>query len=205
MEIAKNLVPPKRSASLPKYLSEEEMARLFEAARSDIVNGIRDYAILAVLGYTGLRVSELCYLNVEDIDFKEKTIKVRSGKGDKDRLVIFEDKTENALKEHLTYKNRHICKDDPAAIFASAVKGRMIPRTVEEIVKKYAKLAGINKQVTPHVLRHTMATTLLKHGADIRIIQQLLGHASIATTQIYTHVDEEMLKRAYNKSKPEYK
>jgi len=205
MDVAEKLVPPKRSASLPKYLSEEEMAKLFEAARSDEVNGIRDYAILTVLGYTGLRLSELCNLNVEDIDFTEKTIKVRSGKGDKDRVVIFEDKTEEALKKHLTYKNRHMSKDESSAIFVSAEKNRIATNSVEVLVEKYAKKAGIPKKVTPHVLRHTMATTLLKHGADIRIIQQLLGHASIATTQIYTHVDEEMLKKAYSKSKPEYK
>jgi integrase/recombinase XerD len=205
MNIAEKMVPPKRSASLPKYLSEEEMARLFEAAQNDEVNGIRDYAILTVLGFTGLRLSELCNLNIEDIDFSEKTIKVRSGKGDKDRVVIFEEKTEEALKKHLTYKDRHFSKDEPSALFVSAKKERIASNSVEALVTKYAKIAGINKIVTPHVLRHTMATTLLKHGADIRIIQQLLGHSSIATTQIYTHVDEGMLKKAYDKSKPEYK
>jgi integrase/recombinase XerD len=205
MNVAEKMVPPKRSASLPKYLSEEEMARLFEAAKGDVVNGLRDYAILTVLGFTGLRLSELCNLNIEDIDFSEKTIKVRSGKGDKDRVVIFEEKTEEALKKHLTYKDKHFSKDEPSALFVSAKKERIAPNSVELLVTKYAKIAGINKVVTPHVLRHTMATTLLKHGADIRIIQQLLGHSSIATTQIYTHVDEGMLKKAYDKSKPEYK
>ncbi len=205
MVVAEKMVPPKRSASLPKYLSEEEMAKLFEAARNDEVNGIRDYAIITVLGYTGLRLSELCNLDVEDIDFTEKTIKVRSGKGDKDRVVIFEDKTEEALKKHLTYKDRHFSKEEPSALFVSAKKERIATNSVEALVTKYTKIAGINKVVTPHVLRHTMATTLLKHGADIRIIQQLLGHSSIATTQIYTHVDEDMLKKAYSKSKPEYK
>jgi integrase/recombinase XerD len=205
MNIAEKMIPPKRSASLPKYLSEEEMARIFEAARNDEVNGIRDYAIITVLGFTGLRLSELCNLNIEDIDFSEKTIKVRSGKGDKDRVVIFEEKTEEALKKHLTYKDRHFCKNEPSALFVSGKKERIASNSVEVLVTKYAKIAGINKVVTPHVLRHTMATTLLKHGADIRIIQQLLGHSSIATTMIYTHVDEGMLKKAYDKSKPEYK
>ena len=205
MDIAKELSPPKRPESLPKYLSEEEMAHIFAAAKTDKTNGLRDYAILLVLGYTGLRVQELCNLNVEDIDFHEKTIKVKSGKGEKDRVVIFEEMTEEALKNHLTNKHRYISQDEPAAVFVSSQLERIIPRSVEKLVKKYAAEAGIPKKVTPHVFRHTMATTLLKHGADIRFIQQLLGHSSIATTQIYTHVDEEMLKRAYKKSKPEYK
>jgi integrase/recombinase XerD len=205
MDIARELKPPKRAESLPKYLSEEEMAKIFEVAKRDKTNGLRDYAILTVLGYTGLRVNELCSLNAEDIDFNEKTIKVTMGKGDKDRIVIFEEKTEEALKNHLVDITRYISKSEPSALFVTAQCKRILPRSVELLVHKYAEEAGIHKKVTPHVFRHTMATMLLKHGADIRIIQQLLGHASIATTQIYTHVDEGMLKKAYDKSKPEYK
>ena len=205
MDIARELKPPKRPESLPKYLSEDEMSKIFEVAKIDKTNGLRDYAILTVLGYTGLRVNELCSLNAEDIDFNERTIKVTMGKGDKDRIVIFEEKTEQALKNHLMDKTRYLSKSEPNALFVTAQCERILPRSVELLVHKYAEKAGIPKKVTPHVFRHTMATMLLKHGADIRIIQQLLGHSSIATTQIYTHVDEGMLKKAYDKSKPEYK
>jgi len=205
LDIAKDVKPPKRPGSLPKYLNEEEVWKLFEAVAADQFNGKRDLAILSVLAYTGLRVSELTHLDVEDLDFNEKTIRVRAGKGDKDRIVIFEENTEKAIRTHLKDPDRQISKDEPGALFVSSKKTRIGPLRIERLIKHYAEKAGIEKNVTPHVLRHTMATALLKRGADIRIIQQLLGHSSIATTQIYTHVDQHMLRTVYSKSKPKYK
>jgi len=196
-DVADGLTPPRRPKSIPRYLSEEEVSRLLKAAEGNP----RDYAILVTLAYTGLRVSELCNLNIEDVDFSEKTIRVISGKGDKDRIVIFEENTENAIVQYLRVR---AVPQEGTPLFTSTRRKRITPRSVELMIQKYARQAGITKKVTPHVLRHTMATSLLKHGADIRIIQQLLGHSSLSTTEIYTHVDEEMLRQAYRKSKPKY-
>lgn len=193
-----DLVVPKRSQQLPKYLNEEETHALIESARENI----RDYAILRTLAYTGVRVSELCNLEIEDIDFSQGIIQVRSGKGDKDRIVVLEEKTAEALKNYLAVRYRKKSKTNK--IFISRKGCAISPLSVERLVKKYAKKAGIVKKVTPHVLRHTLATTLLNHGADIRFIQTILGHASVSTTQIYTHLDNESLKKMYMKTKPEY-
>lgn len=193
-----NVSVPKRSQQLPKYLNEEETHALIEASRGNI----RDYAILHVLAYTGIRVGELCNLKIEDIDFDKGIIHIRSGKGDKDRIVIMEERTGFALNKYLNERNRK--KVDFTNVFLSERNRPISPLSVERIVKKYAKISGINKRVTPHVLRHTLATTLLNHGADIRFIQSILGHASVSTTQIYTHLDNESLKKLYEKHKPKF-
>lgn len=198
LETAKDITPPKRPGSLPKYLTEEEAHRLLQMAEQNK----RDYAILVLLGYSGLRVSELCHLDIEDLDIQNKTVHVRSGKGDKDRVVIIEDKTADALRQYLSV--RLTPKKHSQRLFISEERRPISQRTVERLVKRYALDAGIEKRVTPHVLRHTLATTLLRRGADIRFIQKILGHSSISTTQVYTHVDEDMLRKAYEKSKPDY-
>jgi len=196
LDTATQLTPPKRKGALPKYLTEDEARKLLRAAEKDA----RDHAILVVLGYTGLRVSEACALRCEDIDLAERTLHVMSGKGDKDRIVVFENNTSMALRRWL--ENRGIIEHD--SLFVNRRGGPLTTRSMERLVRKYARAAGIQKTVTPHVMRHTLATTLLRRGADIRIIQQLLGHASVATTQIYTHVDDAMLKGAYDKAAPDY-
>lgn len=198
LDAAKDIKPPKRTSSLPKYLTEDEAHKLLDAAGPDP----RDYSILVLLGYSGLRVSELCHLDIEDLDLANKAVRVRSGKGDKDRIVIIEEKTVDALKRYLQV--RISPKKHSQRVFISEDHTPICQRTVERIVKKYALNAGIEKHVTPHVLRHTLATTLLRRGADIRFIQKILGHSSISTTQVYTHVDEDMLRKAYEKSKPDY-
>ncbi len=192
LDAADTLPPPQRRKSLPKYLTEAEAHRLLMAAEHDP----RDHAILTILAYTGLRVSEVCHLDCEDISLGERTLGVVSGKGDKDRMVVFAQPTAVALRRWMEAREE-VGHD---ALFINRNGGRLTPRSVQRIVKQYADDAGIRKAVTPHVLRHTMATTLLRHGADIRIIQQLLGHSSIATTQIYTHVDDAMLRSAYDKA-----
>ncbi|MDP8012161.1 MAG: site-specific tyrosine recombinase/integron integrase [Thermoplasmata archaeon] len=189
------LQAPKRSRKLPSYLNEKEMANILNAAKENE----RNYIILLTLAYSGLRVSELSSLKIEDIDFYDNFIHVRSGKGDKDRLVAID---ENVLKIIKNYLNKE--KRSEGYLFISQ-KGTKITSThIERIVKYYAQKAGIKKKVTPHTIRHTFATILLKNGADIRFIQQILGHSTIATTQIYTHVDEDALKEVYEKTKPHY-
>jgi integrase/recombinase XerD len=186
------LEPPRRPERLPRYLSEEETHRLFEASRASP----RDYAILHVLGYGGLRVGELCHLRLEDIEFDRHLLHVRSGKGDKDREVVLEERTIAAIERYLA--DRAVEGVESPRLFP------LTPVTVERMVRKRAQQAGIAQHVTPHVLRHTLATVLLRKGCDIRYIQKLLGHASVATTQIYTHVDTQALRDAYQKARPEY-
>jgi integrase/recombinase XerD len=190
--VADQLEPPRRPERLPRYLSEEEMHRLFEAVR----DSPRDSAIVHVLAFAGLRVSELCHLQLEDVEFERNILHVRSGKGDKDREVILEDRTRAAIDRYLT--DRTLAGETGLRLFPVG------PVTVERIVRRAAASASIPHRVTPHMLRHTLATALLSRGCDIRYIQKLLGHASVATTQIYTHVDTQALRNAYQRAKPEY-
>ncbi len=192
LSVADQLEPPRRPERLPRYLSEEEMHRLFEAVRSSP----RDSAIVHVLAFGGLRVSEVCHLALEDIEFERNILHVRSGKGDKDREVVLEDRTRAAIDRYLTERT-----------LAGVSNLRLFPIgsvTVERIVRRAAQNAGIPRRVTPHMLRHTLATALLSRGCDIRFIQKLLGHASVSTTQIYTHVDTQALRDAYQRAKPQY-
>ncbi|MGI0071679.1 MAG: site-specific tyrosine recombinase/integron integrase [Thermoplasmata archaeon] len=192
LAVADQLEPPRRPERLPRYLSEEEMHRLFEAVR----DSPRDSAIVHVLAFAGLRVSEVCHLELEDIEFERNILHVRSGKGDKDREVILEDRSRAAIDRYLT--DRTLAGESTRRLFPVG------PVTVERIVRRAAATATIPRRVTPHMLRHTLATALLSRGCDIRYIQKLLGHASVATTQIYTHVDTQALRNAYQRAKPEY-
>ena len=190
--VADQLEAPRRPERLPRYLGEEEMHRLFDAVRASP----RDNAIVHVLAFAGLRVGELCHLLIEDIEFERNILHVRSGKGDKDREVVLEDRTRAAIDRYLTERN--LAGDTDPRLFPVG------PVTVERVVRHAAATAGIPRRVTPHMLRHTLATALLSRGCDIRYIQKLLGHASVATTQIYTHVDTQALRDAYQRAKPEY-
>ncbi len=189
---ADTLEPPRRPERLPRYLTEEEVHRLLGA----VAASPRDSAIVHVLAFAGLRVGELCRLKVEDIEFERNILHVRSGKGDKDREVVLEDRSRAAIDRHLS--ERASGGASSARLFPVG------PVTVERLVRRAAAGAGIPRRVTPHMLRHTLATTLLSHGCDIRYIQKLLGHASVATTQIYTHVDTQALRDAYQRAKPQY-
>ena len=156
---------------------------------------MRNRIILTLLYSSGLRISELLNLKLNDIDFKTRTMRIR-GKGDKDRIVLFDQDALDLLNDYNTLR-------DPSNDFLIYNKNgnKLSSRYVEILIKKYAERAGIKKKVTPHVLRHSFATHLLKHGVDIRIIQQLLGHASLSTTQIYTSVDMETVKDIYDKAR----
>ncbi len=194
-DIAKSIKAPRRPRQMPKYLTEEEVRKLLDAAK----DRPRDYAILSLLAYSGLRVSELCNLRIEDVDLSERVVYVHSGKGDKDRIVVISEKAAEAIENYI------FSREDSLEFLFSSQKSEKITRVqVFRIVKKYAVKAGIKKNVTPHVLRHTLATTMLRRGVDIRYIQQFLGHSSVATTQIYTHVDDNALKKVYDKVMQEY-
>jgi integrase/recombinase XerD len=190
--MAEGLEVPRRPERLPHYLNEEEIHRLFDAVRESP----RDSAIIHVLAYCGLRVGELCHLSLEDVEFATNVLHVRSGKGDKDREVLLEERSRAAIDRYLT--DRTLAGEGSTRLFPIG------PVTVERIVRRAAAQAAIGRRVTPHMLRHSLATALLSRGCDIRYIQKLLGHASVATTQIYTHVDTQALRDAYQRAKPQY-
>ncbi len=184
-------------------ISEKELNNLFAGANTNTLPGLRDFALLAMLFATGLRVSELCSLD-RDTDFSSGEISVR-GKGGKVRVIFISEEAKQAVKKYL-----HERTDIDEAMFVDhspRAKSRMIkeesirltPRSVERTLNKYAELAGIAKKCTPHVLRHSFATDLLYNGADLRTVQMMLGHASIATTQIYTNVTNKFLRDQYEK------
>ena len=185
---------PERSLDL---ISATELNRLIGSADGADEKSLRDRAILELLFSTGLRVSELCSLD-SDLDLSRDEFSVR-GKGEKVRVVFLSPSAKDALKAYLKVR-----KDMGEALFVNTARGRergerLTPRSVERLIKRYAAKAGITKKVTPHVLRHSFATDLLSNGADIRSVQQLLGHASINTTQIYTHVTDSHLRDIHKK------
>jgi site-specific recombinase XerD len=178
-------------------ISVEELARLLAAPDTTSPKGLRDKAVLELFFSTGLRLSELCSLN-RDLDLSKDEFSVR-GKGEKVRVVFLSSSAKDAIREYL--KGRKDL-DEPLFIQYSSNKGstsRLTPRSIERIVKYYAIKAGISKKVTPHVIRHSFATDLLSNGADIRSVQMMLGHANIATTQIYTHVTDKQLRDVHKK------
>lgn len=188
------------------FLEFEEVERLLEAATGDDLRNLRDRAILELLFSAGLRVSELVSLNREQVNLGKDEFSVR-GKGSKLRVVFLSPGAKSTLKRYLDHRT----DIDPALFVAHGKKGlinlsakkreslRLTPRSVERRVKYYAQKAGITKDVHPHTLRHSFATDLLMNGADIRAVQSMLGHASITTTQIYTHVTNERLREIHQK------
>lgn len=187
------------------FLDHDELERLFAAASEDKKTGLRDRAILEMLYSTGLRVSELAGLDRTKVDLNRREFMVR-GKGSKPRIVFLSDRATEALVRYL-----HSRADSFNPFFVSigrnskktditlGEKKRLTTVSIQNIVRKAALIAGIMKKVTPHVLRHSMATSMLQEGADIRSVQELLGHASITTTQIYTHVTNKRLREVHEK------
>ena len=185
------------------YLAEEEMDRLFSKPDITTIQGVRDKAILHLLFSTGLRVSEICNLKIKDINLKQDEFSIK-GKGGKVRVVFLDENAKESLDKYL--KSR---RDESDYLFISyghkntddgkliTEDGNITPRSVQRMIKKYAAAGGITKQISPHTLRHSFATDLLRSGADIRAVQTLLGHSSITTTQIYTHVTDQHLKEVH--------
>jgi len=173
-------------------ITPQELGRLLDAPDITTLQGLRDKAILEALFSTGLRVSELCSIP-RDIDLSADDFSIR-GKGEKVRVVFLSDEAKKAIKGYLEKR-----KDLNDSLFVTTAGSPIIPRTVQRIIKHYAVKAGIGKKVTPHVVRHMFATDLLGNGADLRSVQMLLGHANIATTQIYTHITDKALRETHKK------
>jgi tyrosine recombinase XerC len=193
------LSSPKLEKHLPSFMSEEEVYRLIESAfaknEKDVL-GLRNRAILEVFYSSGLRISELVGLNIDDIDFISGIIKVR-GKGKKERIVPIGDTALSAVKKYLDKR-----KKQTDAAFLNNNNHRISSRGVRYVLEKYLKASGIKPGVSAHTFRHSFATHLLNHGADLRTVQELLGHVNLATTQIYTHLTTEKLKSVYDKAHP---
>jgi integrase/recombinase XerD len=189
--ISSYLDTPKLWQTIPDILTEQETERLISQPCSETAVGARDRAILEVLYASGLRVSELCSLQIHSID--ETFVKVK-GKGSKERLVPIGTKALEAVDHYLLHFRDRFNGD---ALFVTN-KGKRIDRiTVWKMIKRYAKLAGIEKNISPHTLRHSFATHLLDHGAELRVIQEMLGHADISSTDRYTHVSRAKLKESF--------
>ena len=195
-----NLITPKLPKKLPNFLYPEEVNRLLASPDTATLPGKRDRAILELLYGTGMRVIELCRLNESDLDFDEGEVKV-FGKGAKERIVIFGSFAARALRDYLAQGR----PAKTAALFVGRRGTRLTTRQVERLIRFYAKKAGLQKKVTPHTLRHSFATHLLEGGADLRMTQELLGHVSLSTTQVYTHVTKEHLKQVYDAAHPRAK
>jgi len=203
---AKLISSPKQDKLLPEFLTIEDINRLLEppAIESDkslhTLLLFRNYTILELLYATGLRVSEICSLNIEDIDLENREIRV-TGKGNKERIVLFGEYARKALLKYIDDVRPVLMngKTDKA-LFVSKYGLRLSPRRIEKIVRSYSKSVG--KRIHPHKLRHTFATHLLDGGADLKVVQELLGHADLSTTQIYTHISGRRARKTYLAAHP---
>jgi integrase/recombinase XerC len=196
---ARLISSPKLPKQLPRFLTVDEIFGLVEKPEGLSFIEQRDRAILELLYSSGLRVGELSGLNVEDVNLEEGLVKVM-GKGRKERIVPVGSKAREALRSYLVEKM--LQKKSDKALFVSRNGKRLDPRGIRRIVRKYSLALGIEGKVSPHTLRHTFATHLLQSGADLRVIQELLGHASLSTTQKYTHLDITHLMDIYDKAHP---
>ncbi len=205
---------PKQEKTLPLFLNEDEADRLVEVPlwegqgsrvkgqgkRAEQWLSLRDHAMLETLYSTGMRVGELVALDVADMDFFAGMVKLR-GKGKKERMVPITERALRAIRSYL--KERPPTIDHrPNAVFVNHLGKRITTRSVARIVERYARLVSLKRKISPHTIRHSFATHLLDRGADIRAVQELLGHSSLSTTQIYTHVTTQRLKEAYEKAHP---
>ena len=191
---------PKKSKSLPKVMTKKEVSQLIKHVEMNKKKNLRDDALIELLYSTGLRVSEVANLKLKDINLKKSEIKIL-GKGNKERIVIFNNKSKEKIIRYLKNDKRYI-SIKTEALFQNKFKEALSTRSIQRILKKYLNFSGINSKYSTHTLRHTFATHLLEGGADIKVIQQLMGHSSPETTKIYTHVSSSTLKNVYNNSHP---
>lgn len=196
---------PKTPKRLPHTIKENELDLLFEGIDTSTTLGYRNYLILEVLYACGLRVSELCGLQIKDIDFSNQSILIH-GKGSKDRMVLIYDSLADKLKHYITYeRNDLLFKNDDVAnrtLFLNNKGGSLTTRGVRVIINKLIEDIGESFKLSPHMIRHSFATSMLNNGADLRSVQELLGHENLSTTQIYTHVSYEAMKKTYFESFP---
>jgi len=194
---------PKIWRKLPHFLNLDEVSRMIELPNLRKKDGIRDRAILELFYGTGMRVSELAGLRTEGVNFEAGFLRCQ-GKGSKERIIPLGEKAREALSKYMTAVRVKVKSREGASPFVFTGRGNkgLTRMTLWRVIRKYARLAGIQKKISPHTLRHSFATHLLERGADLRVVQELLGHSDIATTQIYTHVNKDRLKAIHEKFHP---
>lgn len=202
---AEHILTPKQKRAVPHHLTVDDMFRLLDSIKTDSVAGLRNRALLETLYSTGIRVSELTGLNMDDVDFEQRLMRIK-GKGNKERIVPVGDKALDAIKayrDELLNEVKGGKRSLPdEALFLNLRNKRLTTRSVARILDQVAKSSGLLVPVSPHALRHSFATHLLDSGADLRAVQELLGHKSLSTTQRYTHVSIDRLMVSYDKAHP---
>lgn len=203
---AENLISPKKPKSLPKFLTDEEMLNLLNNVNINTPAGLRNRAILELLWATGMRVSELSGLNFEDLNLDENEITV-FGKGAKERIVLISERAKKYLMQYLETARPLISSypaesNDKAPVFINKTGYRLQNKSIRNAINDVAEKIQLPKHVTPHMFRHSFATKMIENGADLRVVQELLGHASISNTQIYTHISAQHLNQEYLKAHP---
>jgi len=195
---------PKQEKKLPRCLDYEEVKKLIETPPMDNWLGVRDRAIMETLYSTGVRISELVGLNIEDIDFLGEIVHIR-GKGKKERLAPIGSSALQVIQYYMEFRSKRAQNEnnfDMKVLFVNKHGGRLSSRSVRRKMDKYLAMAGMDPSISPHTLRHSFATHMLNNGADLRSVQELLGHQSLSTTQIYTHMTTKRLKQVYDQAHP---
>ncbi|MCK5595566.1 site-specific tyrosine recombinase XerD [bacterium] len=196
-----NLDSPKTGLYLPEVLSQDEVERLL-ALPNNKEQGVKDKAILELLYATGMRVSELINLPIDNVDLHEGYLKC-IGKGSKERIIPVGRKAQRAVKKYIeVVRSKYVSRGNSNMLFITRLGRRYTRQGIWKTIKKYSGLMGLNKEITVHTLRHCFATHLLSHGADLRSVQEMLGHVDISTTQIYTHIDRARLREVHQKFHP---
>ena len=197
---ADSVFTPKLDKKLPEFLDADKIIKLITSPSGDDLSGLRDRAILEVLYSTGMRVSELVGLNQEDVDFIAGAAKVR-GKGKKERITLLGKKAQRALDNYIN-ERKTAGSGESKALFLNKRGTRLTDRSVRRIIDKYIRQCSIEQKISPHSIRHSFATHMLNNGADLRSVQELLGHKNLSTTQIYTHLGTRRIKEMYAKAHP---
>lgn len=205
---AENLISPKRPKSLPKFLSMNEIEQILSNINIDTPAGYRNRAILELLWASGMRVSELSGLNFGNLNLENNEITV-FGKGSKERIILITDRAKSYLQGYIDYARSMIAKGytlepitDTTPVFINKTGYRLQTRMIRNVINEIVEKIELPKKVTPHMFRHSFATHLIENGADLRVVQELLGHASISNTQIYTHISMQHMKDVYNETHP---
>src|SRR4030043_475546 len=195
---------PKQEKKLPRFLEYEEVKKLLSTPPVNTWLGARDRAILETLYSTGIRVSELVALNMDDVDFLGEVVHIR-GKGKKERITPISSSALQIIQHYIEFRNKRAQNNnnfDSRVLFVNKHGRRLSTRSVRRKMDKYLKISGLDPEISPHTLRHSFATHMLNNGADLRSVQELLGHQSLSTTQIYTHLTTKKLKETYDKAHP---
>lgn len=206
---ADSLISPKKGKSLPKFLTDDEMEKILDNVEINTPAGFRNKAILELLWATGMRVSELSGLNFGDLELENNEIRV-FGKGAKQRIVLISNRAKKYLEQYIKTARPlvtginaiNVDENEDSPVFINNTGYRLQTKSIRNTINQIVEKIHLPKHVTPHVFRHSFATRLIENGADLRVVQELLGHSSISNTQIYTHISTQHLKEVYNNSHP---